>query len=816
MTGLRFRLAAASAMALAMGSGAASAQEAAPPAAAASGYQTAPAPIADILSAPPTPFVQPAPEGALMAVFEREALPPLSDLAQPILRLAGYRINPETNGPANERVQWLTGVSFLDAETGTETAASLPEGLRLANPVWSPEGGRVALMAVGEDGVDLWVADADGSARQVASGVNAAFGQGYRWIDEDSLLVDTIPQGRGELPDRALVPEGPLIDETEGRTAPARTFQDLLSDPHDEALFEHFFTSQLAVVSADGGEAGPVGAPGIYLDANPSPDGSHILLTELKRPYSRVVPAQRFPQSVRVIDRSGAEVFELIDRPALDDLPPSRDAAPEGPRSASWRADADAVLVWAEAADGGDPSAEAEVRDRVMTLAAPFDGEPQTLAELSGRYWNAMWGGDELALVVSRWFNTRTETRYAADPSGGREAEEILTRNYQDRYNDPGMPVTDGSWRQARIRLSEDGAAFFLSGTGSTAEGDFPFIDRYEIETGETTRLWRAEAPYYEQPVAILDADGGRIVTRRESADEAPNFFLRDLEAGTSEALTDFADPAPDLAGVRRELVTYTREDGVALSGTLHLPEGHDPERDGPLPIVMWAYPTEFTDPDVAGQVVDQGNRFVRPMGSSHLFLLTQGYAVFDNPAMPIVGRDGAEPNDTYVEQLAASARAAVDAVVDRGVATASCVAVGGHSYGAFMTANLLAHTDLFAAGIARSGAYNRTLTPFGFQAEQRTFWQAGETYMEMSPFTYAHQITDPILLIHGDADNNSGTFPVQSERFYAALKGNGATARYVVLPHESHGYRAMESVNHALWEMTDWLDRHVGRDCGR
>jgi dipeptidyl aminopeptidase/acylaminoacyl peptidase len=126
------------------------------------------------------------------------------------------------------------------------------------------------------------------------------------------------------------------------------------------------------------------------------------------------------------------------------------------------------------------------------------------------------------------------------------------------------------------------------------------------------------------------------------------------------------------------------------------------------------------------------------------------------------------------------------------------------------MTANLLTHSRLFAAGIAESGAYNRTLTPFGFQNERRSYWEAPEIYNRMSPFMNADKVKDPMLLIHGMADNNSGTFPIQSESYYAALKGFGATVRLVLLPDESHGYAARESILHKHWEVLNWMNKYV------
>lgn len=780
-------------------------------------YQQPPAPIADILDARPTPTASLSPDRATLALYDRANLPPIAELAEPMLRLAGYRINPRNNGPANSRVAWLTGLSFQPVAGGPARAVQLPAAARFMSPSWSPDGKSVALLMDAPAGLELWVADvASGQARRLTEArVNAAAGGAYDWApDSSALLVRMVPEGRGAAPDVSRPPAGPIIEESMGRTAPARTYQDLLSNAGDEALFDHYFTSQLTYVPLNG-RARTLGAPAVHLGAGISPDGRYVLRTAIKRPYSYVVPAGLFPTEITVLDLQGREVHRVADLPLRDNIPTPFDAVAPGPRSVNWRSDAPATLVWVEARDGGDPRVEAEVRDRVFLQAAPFTAAPTRLVDLRDRYAGVTWGDADTALVSSRWFNTRRETRLVVDPSNPGEGRVLLERNYQDRYNNPGSPVTEPNAAGFPVmRFAGDGRVL-MSGPGATREGEYPFLAAMDLATGQSERLWTSATGDYESVVGILDDDARRLVTRRETRNDPPNLYVRNLDApqqgtGAPDALTQFPDPAPQLAGVTRQLVTYTRADGVALSGTLYLPAGYDKDRDGPLPLVMWAYPAEFTDAAVAGQVVDTANRFVRPGGSSHLFLLTQGYAVLDDPSMPIVGRDGAEPNDTYIEQLKASAEAAVNAVVEMGVADRDRIAVGGHSYGAFMTANLLAHTDLFRTGIARSGAYNRTLTPFGFQAEQRTYWEATDTYTEMSPFTYANRVNEPILLIHGEADDNSGTFPVQSERFYAALKGNGANVRYVVLPLEAHGYRARESVGHTLWEMTRWLDQHV------
>jgi dipeptidyl aminopeptidase/acylaminoacyl peptidase len=776
-------------------------------------YQQPPAPIADILDTKPTPSASLSPDRTTLALYDRSNLPPIAELAEPMVRLGGYRINPRNNGQANSRVTWLTGLSFQPVSGGAVRTVQLPANARFVSPSWSPDGKSVALLMDAPTGLELWVVDvASARARKLTEArVNAVTGSAFDWTPDSAALVARLtPQGRGAAPDASRPPAGPIVAESMGRVAPARTYQDLLTDPVDEALFDHYFTSQLTWVPINGRGARDLGAPAVYLGAATSPDGRYVLTTTVKKPYSYVVPAGLFPSETRVLDLQGRVVHQVSDLPLRDNIPTAFDAVATGPRSVQWRADAPSTLVWTEAQDGGDPRNEAEVRDRVFMLAAPFSAQPTTLIDLKERYGGVTWGDADTALVNSRWFNTRHETRYVVDPSNPGTGRVLLERNYQARYDDPGSPLTEPNAQGFNVAQFTADGRLLMTGAGATREGEYPFLAAMDLNTGQAERLWTSANGEFEAVVGVLDDGARRLVTRRETKTDPSNLFVRDLDAATTTALTRFTDPAPQLAGVSRELITYTRADGVQLSGTLYLPAGYDKTRDGPLPLVMWAYPAEFTDAAVAGQVVDTANRFVRPGGSSHLFLLTQGYAVLDNPSFPIIGQNGAEPNDTYIAQLTADAQAAVDAVVALGVADRDKIAIGGHSYGAFMTANLLAHTDLFRTGVARSGAYNRTLTPFGFQSEQRTYWEAPETYNAMSPFAYADKVNEPILLIHGEADDNSGTFPIQSERFYAALKGQGATVRYVVLPLEAHGYRARESVGHTLWETVRWLDQYV------
>ena len=776
-------------------------------------YHQAPPAIARILEASPTPGVAVSPDHRTLAILGRENLPTIANLSRPILRLGGYRIDPATNGQAEVRVQWLNALTLQEVAGGHKVTVALPAGTRFTSPRWSPDGKRLALVVQGAGGLSLWTVSLDGKAMQVADHVNAAFpGAPYQWLpDSQALIVRTVDPARGAAPAASTTPTGPIVQESAGRRSAARTYEDLLTDAHDESLFDYYFTGVLMRVGAGGGAATIVKPAGLWTGFSPSPDGRFLLTEQVKRPYSYLLPAGFFPTQIIVSTIDGQPVRTVADRPLADDLPVDFDATVKGPREVEWRSDAPATLLWAEAQDGGDPKANVPFHDRLWVQAAPFAAAPVRFADLQKRYGATLWGDDGFALVADREWKTRTEHRYAVSPARPGEARLVLTRNYQDRYGDPGAPLLEeNAAGKAVMRFTPDHQAVFVAGEGATKAGAFPFLARMPLEGGDQTRLWTARAPYYEPVVALLDGAGTRILTRRESAKLPPNYVVERVGGGKPRQVTDLPDPAPAFAGVTKRTITYRRADGLPLSGTLYLPAGYDARRDGALPTLLWAYPAEYTDAKVAGQTVDESNRFVRPRGISQLFMLTQGYAVLDNPAMPIIGANGAEPNDTYVGQLQEDARAAVDAVVRLGVADRDRMAVGGHSYGAFMTANLLAHTDLFRAGIARSGAYNRTLTPFGFQAEQRTYWQATPTYTQMSPFTFADRIKAPILLIHGGADDNSGTFPIQSERMYAALKGNGAIVRYVVLPNEPHGYRAMESTGETLWQMTDWLDRYV------
>ncbi len=765
------------------------------------GYRTPPPVIVDILDAPPPPDVYLSPSRDVVAVLERAPMPSIAELARPMLRLAGVRIDPRNN--ARHRSRTARALSLKSVADGSARAVTLPASPALTWLGFSADGARFAFTHTGDAAIELWIGESATGRAHAVSGlaVNGVFGTPCTWLgDGGELLCQAVPPGRGGPPAAALAPAGPNVQEHRGGVAPVRTYQDLLTSAHDEALFAYHGTSQLVVVDLTTGQQRPLGRPGLYSQAQPSPDGRYVLVTTLVAPFSRLVPFTNFAHGVAIWDRSGAVAKTIATLPVADDVP--NGGVPDGPRAARWQASAPATLTWAEALDGGDPKVTASHRDRVVTLTAPFSAAPAELTRTEFRFGGLQWTTAGVTLVTENHRPTRATRTWVIDRPGV-APRKLWDRSAEDAYSHPGTPVRRSGASGLDI-IPQTGSTIFLAGAGASPQGEKPFLDALDLTTLQSTRKYQMTEGY-EPIVGLLADDGSRVLTRFETKATPPATLARSTADGRRITLTTSLDPAPSISSAQKQLITYARADGVQLSATLYTPAGWTPEK-GRLPLLLWAYPREFVDPDAAGQVTGSPQRFTSVSGASHLLLLTQGYAILDDPSMPIVGA-GETANDTYVEQLVASAKAAVDKVVGMGVADPARLIVGGHSYGAFMTANLLAHSDLFRAGIARSGAYNRTLTPFGFQNEQRTFWEVPRIYAAMSPFNHAHLIKEPVLLIHGEADDNSGTFPVQSERFYVALKGHGTTVRYVTLPHEAHGYAARESVLHTVAEMLDWAN---------
>ncbi|MCA0270351.1 MAG: prolyl oligopeptidase family serine peptidase [Bacteroidetes bacterium] len=779
----------------------------------AGGYRTPAPELVRLVDAPATPGVVVSPDGQTLLFVEQSDLPTIEEISRPELRLAGMRLDPRTNGPSRTRAATALRLGRLDGDGSSRAVTGLPVNPRVRNVQFSPDGRHVAFTHDAANRIELWTMPvASAQARRVGTfAINETLAGAFDWLpSSDGFVATLVTSRRPALPPETTTPSGPVTQETAGRAAPSRTYQDLLASPSDEQTFEHYATAQAARVTLAGAVTN-LGAPGLVSRTTPSPDGRFVLVETMKRPFSYLVPAGRFPRTLDVLDaRTGRLVKRVADLPLMENVPVSFGSTTEGVRSAQWRADAPATLVWVEALDGGDGRRQATERDRVFALAAPFTSAPTVLATLPFRYGGIQWGDGSFALVSEFWQATRQLRTYRFAPDQPGALVKVLDRSSEDRYTDPGRPATVATAQGTRVLLRDAQGALFTIGGGASPEGDRPFVRRWDVNSGETVELFRSSGEAYEAPVAVLDAQG-KILTQRETPTEPPNFWLREtVRRVAPRQVTRFAHPYPEFANIQKELITYRRADGVPLSATLYLPAGYDAQRDGPLPTFVWAYPAEFKTADAAGQVTGSPYRFNRISFQGAVPFVLRGYAVLDNAAVPIVGEGDVQPNDTFVEQLVGSMRAAIDEGVRRGVVDSTRVGVGGHSYGAFMTANLLAHSNLFRAGIARSGAYNRTLTPFGFQNEERTYWQAPDVYNRMSPFMNAEKIDEPLLMIHGMADNNPGTFPIQSERLYNAVKGLGGTARLVMLPSESHGYAARESLLHMLWEMDTWLERFV------
>ncbi len=777
-------------------------------------YQIPPKDLVAVVDAPATPAVQIDPSGRFALFLTRSENPTIEDFSDEMLRLAGLRIDPAIN--AGSRPSYSVDIELMALNTlEKKRFAGMPVPLKIMQVSWAPDSRGFTFLQLTPRGLWLWYADAVTlQARKLSEQpVNGLLGSTITWLPNSTgFACKMIPAGRGPRPAVSLVPTGPVVQETSGTKAAVRTNQDMLTGPQDELLFDYFGQAEIVLFNLDGTSRKLLPA-NMYTRIDVAPGGDYFLTERLSKPYSYLVGYSEFPSVVEIINANGQLVHELFKIPLMENVPTGYDATTPGPRNISWRADMPASIYWVEALDSGDPKKDVPFRDQIYRLDAPFTGAPIAQFKTKLRFKGITWARTDLALFRQSSSKTKQEVVSFFDPSNPSAAPRVIwDRSSEDKYGNPGDFVMTNTRGRSVILIAGKGTTMFLTGSGASPEGDRPFLDAFDIKTLTIKRLWQSEAPFYEMVSKILDAEKLLILTNRQSVTEPSNYFIRNLKAkkGTQPVqITRFTNPYPFMDGVKKERITYNRADGVQLTATLYTPAEWKKE-DGPLPTLVWAYPVEYKSKSAAGQVSGSPFTFTRLSASSAIPFVTQGYAILDNAAFPIIGEGEAEPNDTFIEQLVANAKAAIDKGVEMGVVDPKRVAVGGHSYGAFMTANLLAHCDLFAAGLARSGAYNRSLTPFGFQSEPRTYWEATDLYNEMSPFNYADKIKTPLLMIHGIADNNQGTFPIQSERLYAALKGHGATARLVLLPLESHGYAARESLLHMLWEMNSWMDKYV------
>jgi dipeptidyl aminopeptidase/acylaminoacyl peptidase len=839
-------------------------------------YQKPPKVVEDILNSPSTPTIQLSPTHAYAMQGRPVRYPPIGELAQPMRRLAGIRINPMTNGLHN--ATFNSTLTLRKVPEGTDIKVALPPNPKLSTGRWSPDGNHFAFTNSTDKGIEIWIGDAaTGKTHRIESvRVNDVFGSAgggrggaatggsVQWLgDSKTLLVHAVKPNRGPEPPVPLVPPGPDIQESLGGGRGVVTHEDMLQNVHDENDFEYFATSQLALVDSATGKMTPLGKPALIESARPSPDGSYFIVNTIHRPFSYLYPARQFPTEIDVWDRTGKIVHHITSTPmggggrggfaptpGPDPAtgPDDPQAAPPaaGTRNLQWRMNEPATLLWVDsiggvpsgrggrggrgngAAQGGENATPPTPRpEHIMALKAPFAGEAQEIfksEQAIGNFTffdNGHWlmfggggrggrgggGGGGAPAGGAAGANRITKTTLVDLDKPNDPPRELWTTNSADRYADHGTPQ-QRTLPNGERGILLDGDNIYLTGNGPSPEGDHPFLDRFNLTTLKSERLFKCDNDHYEVVEGLLDDHGTKFFTRRESPTEPPNYYIHTAD-GKMTAYTNYPDPQPIMRQVQKRLIAYKRPDGVEMSFTLYLPPGY---KEGTrLPTVLWAYPREYDDAAAADAVAVTGSRmrFTEIGGYSEVFFALDGYAVLDNASMPIVGVR-ATVNDKFVEQTVMDARAAIDKAVEIGVTDPARVGVGGHSYGAFMTDTLLAHCDYFKAGIAESGAPNRTLTPFGFQSERRTLWQAPKLYEEISPFMYADKIKSPLLLIHGEADDNDGTFPIQSERMYEAVRGNGGITRLVFLPFEAHGYRGKETIEHVVWEKFAWFDKYV------
>jgi dipeptidyl aminopeptidase/acylaminoacyl peptidase len=749
-----------------------------------------------------------------MLLSYRNTYKTLEDLSQEEMRLGGLRINPVTN--ISSTVTYINNLKIRkinDIKSAPTQVSDLPANALITNVSWSPDDTKIAFTNTTTTGVELWFIDVvTAKAKKIsAANLNANTGNPMVWESNSMILAKVIPANKPKLIDsKTTMPKGPTVSTAEGKVSQNRTYQDLLKNKTDEDNFEALVAAELHKIDLNG-NAKLFKNKDLYIGMSFSPDRKYIMLTTLQKPFSYIVPLSRFPQIAKVYSSDGNEIKTVNEVPLTEIMPKGFSSVRTGKRNMSWRNDEPATLYFVDALDGGDQAKQVENRDEIFVWQAPFDKNPEAIAKTKQRFAGVIWGDKNLAILYDSWYDTRNTKTYLINPSDKNIAPKIINdRNSQDIYNDPGNFETKMN-EFGRSVLLQDKNQLFLIGEGNSEKGQFPFIDAYDLKTNKTTRLYQSKLTDKKiELFSIEDVAKGNALVQIQSKSDYPNYYFLNYKNNKLTQITNNINPFESIKNVYKEVIKYKRADGVELSGTLYLPLGYDKAKKEKLPLLVWAYPQEFKDKKSAGQSDKNPNEFTFPSYGSFIYWVTKGYAVLDDAAFPIIGEGKTEPNDNFIEQLVANGRAAIDAVDQLGYIDRTKVAVGGHSYGAFMTANLLTHSNDFACGIARSGAYNRTLTPFGFQSEQRNFWDVPEVYNGMSPFYTAHKMKKPILLIHGEADNNPGTFTLQTERYFQALKGLGANARMVILPKESHGYAAKDNILHTLWEQEQFLDKYL------
>jgi dipeptidyl aminopeptidase/acylaminoacyl peptidase len=772
-----------------------------------SGYKTPPQNIQEIFNKERPPyysFVRFKELGLEINYLRYQTLEQISD---PTVKLAGEEISIRLN--ASSKKYPLNYFAIHNFETNEKIVVDFPKDIKIREYKLSLDHSQIAFSYETENGVQiLTVKTATGAITYYVNlFLNDAFGDDAFWWmkDNKTLLLKLIPVDRGKIPMRPIVPTSPVIEETSGKVSTSRTYQNLLKDKHDELLFDYFFTSQIATLKVKNKKLKIISNTAVWDEIKLSPDNQHIYTNKINKPYSYQLPYYRFPQTLLVMDNKGEKLQTIYERPLQDQIPIG--GTYKGPRRFRWQPLKNASLVWVEALDEGNPKVDVDHRDKVMQLSAPFNHEAEEIFRTTYRFSSIQWSEVEDELIFGEYDRDRIWMKYWLYDIKAKKSDLLFDMSRRERYNFPGKLVMKKTNSGKEVFIKRNNYLYYDNDIGATPEGNFPYLSKFNLETKEKEILWQCQPDHYETFLSFLNDDLTKVVIRSESNEKYRNYYFIDLISKKRQQITDYPNPYPEITDLKTELITYPRADSIPLSGTLILPADH--KQGERLPLILEAYPQEYVDASTAGQITGSANRFPNFWGASIRYFVLEGYAVLLNASIPIVG-DPETVNETFIEQTVSSVKAAIEYLDEREIIDPKRVGVTGHSYGAFMVANVLAHSDLCAAGIAKSGAYNRSLTPFGFQSERRTFWEAKDFYVEVSPFMQAEKINEPLLLIHGEDDPNSGTYPLQSKRFYQALKGNGATAKLVLLPKEGHGYFAKESLLHVLAEQLEWLDKYV------
>jgi dipeptidyl aminopeptidase/acylaminoacyl peptidase len=886
-------------------------------------YLTPPKPIADaVLAGRGENFTLTnlSPDGRKFLITKTDGLPPLSRLACPCVYLAEMAFDPVACRARDLWVRSAEGYDLFFYADRRTVPVQVPDGARVGNPVWSPDGSKLAFYAHFPDATHIYIADTEtGYSRRVTpTPVLATLVTSFQW-SADGTRIQTVlrpDDGTRAAPVRNGAPAQPKVRVARDGANPSRTFRYLLESPDDMKLLEYLTTGQLALIDVRDGRVTKVGVPNLIRSVSTAPGETQFRVATVKKPFSYYVPFTRFGSQEGLWDVDGKCLCTLADRDLRDTEPqppavvsaqptgpkgpavartggpggrpagqpptapaprpqppgpdpdpdpdPNPDAPrrggaeptdPDGRRDLTWRPDGNGMSFLQleparkdakdakETKDAKDAK-EPPRKDRVMQWLPPFGkDDAKVVYETPHRIASAQYSADCKLLFLTQTIDGQRQitavdlddpkTTYVIyrAPAAGRggppkrddgdakkddtDGEQPPGRGGQFGAAGGGGPslLTRTAGGGVRVVRISSGGDVYLTGTERARGGDAPFprpyIDRVNIKTGKKDRIFEGKGEMLETIDAVDGDDITRVFTTRQKTDVVPDSYVTELDGGKVTKLTDNVDHFAWFRDLKVQRFQVTRVDGFRFWVRVTTP----PDAKGKLPALFWIYPREYADQAAynasAGRTAAANTgRYTTPGPRSMALLTLAGYAVVE-PDVPIVGPPG-RMNDNYIPDLRNSLWAAIDELDKRGLIDRDRLAVGGHSYGGFSTANALAHTPFFKAGIAGDGNYNRTLTAMTFQTERRHLWDARETYLEMSPLLWANRVNGALLMYHGMEDANVGTDPIHAEHLFRALDGLGKPAALYMYPHEGHGPVAQETVLDLWARWVAWLDMHV------